>query len=106
DGTDTISLALKQIGLDAKALKEIDPAEALRQTARALATFADDGNKARLVQELFGKSIREAGPFLKDLAEQGQLNATVTTEQAKAAETLNKQFFALQTATSDAARAL
>lgn len=47
--------ALKAIGLEAEALKQIDPAEALRVTAVALGQFADDGNKARVVQELFGK---------------------------------------------------
>jgi len=106
DGKNGISLALKAIGLDARALQQLDPAEALRQTAVALAGFADDGNKARIVQELFGKSVREAGPFLKDLAEQGKLNATVTTEQAKAAEEFNKQIFGLQKNVADAARAI
>jgi len=94
-GSDT-ALILKQIGLDAEALRRIDPAEALRQTAVALAGFADDGNKARTVQALFGKSVKEVAPYLKDLAEQGQLNATVTADQAKAAEEFNKQLFTLQ----------
>jgi hypothetical protein len=106
DGKNGVSQALKAIGLDAKALQDLDPAEALRQTAVALAGFADDGNKARIVQELFGKSIKEAGPFLKDLAEQGRLNATVTTEQAKAAEEFNKSIFGLQKNVADLARTL
>lgn len=54
--------ALKALGLRAAELKALDPAEALRQTAVALSAYADDANKARLVQELFGKSIREVGP--------------------------------------------
>jgi len=98
--------ALDAIGLSAKDLKTLDPAEALRQTAAALAGFADDGNKARLTQELFGKSLKEVAPFLKDLAEQGQLNATVTTAQAQAAEDFNKQLFALQKNALDAARSI
>lgn len=104
DGKNGISLALKAIGLDAEALKKIDPAEALRQTAVALSKFADDGDKARLIQELFGKSVREAAPFLKDLAEQGRLNATVTTQQAEEAEKFNKQLFELRTNFVGAAR--
>ena len=52
----------------------------------ALAGFADDGNKARLTQELFGKSLAEVAPLLKDLSTQGTLNAKVTKEQADAAE--------------------
>jgi len=106
DGKNGVSQALKAIGLDAKELQKLDPAEALRLTARALATFADDGNKARLVQELFGKSVKEAGQFLKDLAEQGQLNATANKEQTKAAEDFNKAIFQVQTSISDAARAI
>lgn len=106
DGKNAASQALKAIGLDAQALKQLDPAEALRQTAVALAGFADDGNKARIVQELFGKSVREVAPFLKDLAGQGALNASVTTAQAQAAEKFNQQIFALQKNALDAARAI
>lgn len=78
--------ALAAIGLRAEELRSLDPADALQKTAQALSGYADDGNKARLVQELFGKSVREAAPFLKDLAEAGALQATVTNEQAEAAE--------------------
>ena len=98
--------ALKAIGLSAQELKAIDPAEALLKTATALAGFADDGNKARLTQELFGKSLKEVAPFLKDLAETGKLNATVTTAQAEKAEEFNKQLFNLQKNSQDAARTL
>lgn len=101
-----VELALNAIGLSAKQLKDLDPAEALLQTAKALSNFADDGNKARLTQELFGKSLKEVAPLLKDLAEQGQLNAKVTTEQAEAAEKFNKELFNLQKNATDAARSL
>ena len=57
---------LKAIGLSAQELRKIDPAEALQQVAQALGRYADDGNKARIVQELFGKGVREVAPFLKD----------------------------------------
>lgn len=97
---------LKSIGLNAEELKRIDPAEALRKTAVAMAQFADDGGKARAVQELFGKSTREVAPFLADLAKQGQLNATATTEQAEAAEKFNQQLAALDKNLKDASRTL
>lgn len=96
----------KALGLDVEKLKALDPAEALRQTAVAFAGFADDGNKARAVQELFGKSVREMAPFLKDLAEQQQLNAKVTTEQAEEAEKFNKHLFAMQANLNDIGRSL
>ncbi|WP_349745240.1 hypothetical protein [Roseateles cavernae] len=88
--------ALRRIGLSAAELRKLDPAEALRVAAVALSGYANEGEKARMVQTLFGKSVAEAAPFLKDLAEQGKLNAKVTTEQAEAAEKFNKNIFALQ----------
>lgn len=106
DGKNGASQALKAIGLEAEALKRLDPAEALRQVAVALQGFADDGNKARIVQELFGKSVKEAAPFLKDLAEAGKLNATVTTEQAQEAEKFNKQMFQLDANISKVGRSI
>lgn len=98
--------ALKAIGLDAEALRRVDPAEALLQVATALQRFEDDGNKARLVQELFGKSVREVAPLLKDLAESGQLNATVTSQQAAEAERFNKELARLSKNATDAGRAV
>jgi hypothetical protein len=96
----------KAIGLNAEELKRLDPAQALLQTAQALAGFADDGNKARIVQELFGKSVREVGAFLKDLSEQQTLNATLSTKQSEEAEKFNKQLFQLQKNLKDAARSI
>jgi len=94
------------LGLSAKELQAADPAVALQRTAQALAGFANDGNKARIVQDLFGKSIKDAAPFLKDLAEAGELNGKVTREQAEQAERFNKTLFALQTAAGDVGRSL
>jgi hypothetical protein len=101
-----ISKALQSIGLEAEKLKGLDPAEALRQTSVALSKYADDGKRARLVQELFGKSVKEVAPFLNDLAKQTELVATVTTQQAEAAEEFNKQLFELQKNAKDAGRSL
>jgi len=104
-GTDA-EAALKALGLNAKALRQQDPAEALRDTAVALAQFADDGAKARVVQELFGKSLREVAPFLKDLAEAGRLQASVSRAQAEEAERFNKHLFEIQANSRDAGRAI
>lgn len=97
DGENGASIALQRIGLDAEKLKQIDPAEALRQTAVALAGYANDGDKARMVQELFGKSVKDAAPFLNDLAEQTSLVAKVTAEQTEQAEAYNKHLAAMST---------
>lgn len=96
----------KALGLDVEKLKALDPAEALRQTAVALTRFADDGNKARAVYTLFGKSLQEAMPFLNDLAESGELVAKTTTEQAAAADKFNKELFRMQANLTDVGRSL
>ena len=94
------------LGLSLEELKRQDPAEALRLTAVALSNFADNGDKARAVQELFGKSVKDAAPFLNDLAKQTRLVGTVTTEQAEAAEKFNQQLAALTKNGTDFARSL
>jgi hypothetical protein len=106
DGKNGASIAMQAIGLEAEKLRQLDPAEALRQTAVALSQFADDGNKARIVQELFGKSVREAAPFLKDLVDSSTINAKVTAEQAAEAEKFNKQMALMSANVTDAARSL
>lgn len=106
DGKNGASMALKAIGLDAEALKRIDPAEALRLTAVALSKYANDGNKARLFQEIFGKSAKEAAAFVKELAEAGKLNAAVTAEQTAEAERFNKHILSLQTNLSGLGRTI
>lgn len=98
--------ALEAIGLSAKQLRDLDPSEALLRVAQGLARFNDDGNKARLTQELFGKSLREVAPLLKDLVEQGGLNATVTKEQAEAAERFKRNTAELSKTLTDLARTI
>lgn len=98
--------ALKAIGLSADELRKQDPAEALRRVAAALGGYADDAGKARLVQELFGRSVREVAPLLKDLAGAGKLNATVTAEQAVQAEAFNRELAVFSKNMVDGARAI
>lgn len=106
DGKNGVSQALEAIGVNAKELRQLDPAEALRQTAVALSQYADDGNKARVIQELFGKSAKEAAHFLHDLADSGQLVATMTSEGAAKAEAFNKALASFSANTQQASRAL
>jgi len=106
DPDSTASRALKAIGLSADELRKADPVDALAKVAQALAQYQDDGSKARLVQELLGKSARELAPLLKDLGEVGEINAKFTKEQAEEAERFNKQLAALRTTIADTARTL
>lgn len=98
--------ALKAIGLSAAELRQMAPSEALATIAKALQGYENDANKARIVQELFGKSLREVAPFLNDLAEAGERNATVTAEQAKQAEIFNKQLAQMATNSTNAGRSI
>lgn len=106
DGKNGVSKALASIGMDADELRKMDPAEALQKVAVALSGYEDNGSKARLMQVMLGKSIKEAGPFLKNLAEAGRLNAAVTTKQAEEAKKFNDALFELKTQSSNASRSL
>lgn len=101
-----LAQTLRAIGLSAAELRSLDPTEALQRVAVALNGYANDGNKARLAQELFGKSLKEVAPFLKDVAETGKLNATVTTQQAAEAEKFNKQLAGMSVEAGNAGRAI
>lgn len=81
---------LEAIGLSAESLRNQDPAEALQAVAQALAKFENDGNKARIIFELFGRSAAQLAPFLNDVADAGELVATATAKQAQEAERFNK----------------
>lgn len=95
---------LRSIGLSAEELRRADPVEALQQVAQALNGYADNGKRARLAQELFGKSITEVGALLKDLAENGKLVPKVLSEQAEQAERFNKQLSQFSKNITDAGR--
>lgn len=97
---------LKSIGLNAEELRRIDPAEAFRQMAVALSKYEDNGKRARIVQELFGKSTKEVAAFLKDLATQTKLVGTVTDEEAEAAERYGKELANIGRNAENAARKL
>jgi len=104
--TKEVGEAFKALGLDVEKLKSLDPAEAFLQLASALDRFADDGNKARIVQELFGKSLLAINPLLKDAAAAGKLNATVTKEQAVAAAKFNDELDSMKKNVLDVSRNL
>lgn len=97
---------LQAIGLSVEELKRLDPAEAYRRAAVELNKYEENGKRALQTQALFGKQTRQTAAYLKELAESGELSATVTTKQAEEAEEFNKQLFALQKNLSDAARSV
>lgn len=98
--------ALKAVGLSVEYLKSLDPAEALRQVAVAVEKLGSETDKARVYQELFGKSTRDAAPFLKDLAEAKRLDATLTADQVEQVDRFNKEMAKLQATAGNVARSL
>ena len=96
DPTSEAAELFKALGLSVDELSKIDPSDALLRVSTALDGFADGPKKAQFQIALLGKSTRELAPFLKDLAAAGEINATVTKEQAEEAEKFNQQLFSLQ----------
>jgi hypothetical protein len=84
--------AFSKLGIDAKnsagALK--DPVLLLQELGVALNKYSDDANKTALIQAILGKSGAQYLPLLKELGEAGKLESNVSTEQAAAAERLEK----------------
>jgi hypothetical protein len=82
--------ALASIGLSAKELQGLDTAQQMQRVAQALGGFADGAGKTNVALALLGRTGAQNLPYLKDLAEAGELNATITAEQAAAAEQFEK----------------
>lgn len=90
--------AISALGLDLQTLRDMDPAEAMLELAKAQESFADGGGKSAAMMAILGKNGAALIPYLKDLAEQGALVGKVTTEQAAAADEYEKNIKKLQTA--------
>jgi hypothetical protein len=81
------SQALKFLGLSAKdaAGNLKDPSALFGEIAQKLIAYQDGAGKAAIAQALFGKGGAEMLPTLKKQAELGDVVATLTNAQAKAA---------------------
>lgn len=88
DETAGATKALQFLGVDARdtAGNLRDPAEVMNDIALKLAQFEDGAGKTAIAMELFGKSGAGMLPFLKDLAENQDLNIRLSAEQVLAAE--------------------
>lgn len=84
--------ALAAIGIEAKKLRELDPAQQLQQIAVALSGYADGQGKVALIQDALGKGAQNLLPMFQDLASAQTLQGKLTTEQATAAEALQKSW--------------
>lgn len=86
--------ALQFLGIGAKDASGNlrDPAEVMNDVALRLAEFEDGAGKTAIAMELFGKSGATMLPFLKDLAENQDLNIRLTAQQIEEADKASKAF--------------
>lgn len=92
--TGKAAAAFKAMGLNLSAFD--DSTQALIAFAAGLDKYADGANKTQLAIAALGPAGARAIPFLKDLAQAGELQARVTTTQAAEAEKLEKAFIRLK----------
>ena len=92
DETAGATRALQFLGVRAKdAIGNLrDPAEVMNEVALKLAAFEDGAGKTAIAMELFGKSGATMLPFLKDLAENQDLNIRLTATQIEEADSASK----------------
>lgn len=98
--------ALAALGLNITALRDMDPAEAFLEIAKAQDKFADGGGKTAAMMAILGKSAAQTIPFMKDLAEAQTLSGKVTSEQAAAADEYDKNLKRLQMGWSSLSRTM
>lgn len=78
--------ALEAIGIDFATFKALSPEDQMQAVAKAMDQFADGSGKSAVAMALYGKEGAKLIPFMKDLAEVGELHAKVTAEQAAMAD--------------------
>lgn len=93
--------AIAALGLNLTDLQAKKPGEAMLDIALALGKFEDGASKVAVATALMGKEGAKMLPFLKDLAEAGELHGKITAEEAAQAERLEKEWRKLQQAFAD-----
>jgi len=96
--------AFKSFGLNVNELLKMDPAVALQKMSIAVMSFADNGDKARNMQIIFNKSLRESAVLMREIAEAGDLKATVTEAEVMQAKKFNDELSAWNKNMTDFAR--
>lgn len=81
--------AVKALGIDFNTFRQLQGDQQLLALAQAMGRFEDGTGKSAVAMTLLGREGARLLPFMKDLAGAGELVATVTTEQAAAADRYN-----------------
>ena len=108
DETAGATKALQFLGIRAKDASGNlrDPAEVMNDVALKLSEFEDGAGKTALAMELFGKSGASMLPFLKDLAENQDLNIRLTAQQIEEADNASKALARMKAETGFVAQTL
>jgi len=88
--------AMRALGIDFDEFNRLSPDQKLVQVAKSMDGFADGTGKSQAAMALLGKSGAELLPYLKDLADTGELQAKITSEQAAQADRFNDNLTMLQ----------
>lgn len=81
--------AIKALGLDFSTFKQLQADQQLLQLAQAMGRFEDGAGKSAVAMTLMGRQGAQLLPYLKDLANTGELVATVTADQVQMANRYN-----------------
>ena len=98
--------AFKALRLDPAEMRLLDTSDQLKLLADRLAEYEDGAGKTAIATQLLGKSGAQLLPYLKDLADSGDLVVKVTSEQAATAEEYEKNLKRLALAQSAVAKTI
>lgn len=98
DESDGVGQALAAIGLKFEDFRSLKPDEQFKVLARALSEYEDGAGKAAVMTQIMGEEGAKLLPFLRDLAEAGELQAEVTQAQIEAATEYQANLVATQAA--------
>ena len=90
NGGNQTSGAFKALGISLESLKGKGPEEVFKTIALQMDQYRDGVEKTTVAQVLLGKNGANLLPVMKDLALVGEYQVKVTTEQAEAADELQK----------------
>ena len=88
--------AIKALGLDFNAFKNLAPVDQIEAVSKAMAGFEDGAGKTAIAVQLWGKSGAEMIPLLNDLADGSERQITLTNDQIKAADDFSKSLARLK----------
>ena len=90
DEGEGVGKALSAIGLDLESFKQLSPVAQIDAVAKAFSGFEDGASKTAVAVALFGKSGADLIPLFNDLAELGERQITLTSDQIAAADDYSK----------------